>query len=1161
MSTLQNTDGQQHYKYFAFISYSSKDVAWGRLLQRKLERYRLPARLASKRKDAPNRAYPIFRDETDLSGFKVRDALERELDHSRFLIVICSPQSAQSAWVNDEIQYFIDHGWEDRILPFIVEGTPYSADPSTECFPPALRNMSEDPLGVDVTALGKRKAFLRLVSALLDVKFDELLRRDTARRMRSSIALGFAGLLAAAALGFGIWYNTEHSKLYNAVTYQNEIPVGLYPLSKEEYSAATDSYRITTRRGKVIRLENVNSLGIVKTPEFSTATTDYPWVEYQYDDSGELITILQKDDTGKEVFRKDLSVNKETREIAIDFHSPNNALNIQALSADMMAAAIDDQDSDARSEITRQRNTYDENGYLIQTLYQRDNLGTAACDSNGVYGKRYEYNERGQVLRISNLNEHGQVYNCKYGWAYQTFTYDDRGNEIRSGYFDAQGNPARCREGYSISEVEYDEWDNPILWRSLDEKGIQAEGFNTARYTFDSRGMLVARAVFHPDGTPAYEEDGCHQYRITRDNMGRIYEVSFYDDQGNPFYSQGQTCAAYRTLRDAQGRVVELWKYDTRGQLIFNRSLGSYGQRSTYDEHGNRIRIEYLDEQGALMIASNGYAVSTAVYDENGRPVREVYLDEQEKPVRGTDNCAAIEITYDTFGNFSGCFYYDENGEPCYNANGYSSHVFVYKDGNLVSIAYFDTDGKPMLCANQYHELRAEYDKKGNPIRYSYHDTEGNLLNSRKRFAVTEQDYDSYGNLIAKRFFSAEMEPVSIDGYYAFTREYDSRGNVIREERAAFAPEQLNYMVMELSYDNRDNCIQERYLDHTGAPVVSETLAAYMNYTYDAHGNLLEMVWLDHNKQPKDAGDDGIENLRRQTFDAAGNKTLIQHLNRDLSGKETCLWQERYTYDAMGNCIRNEKLDGSGKPQMDNYGYATIVMEYSPRGFLIAEEHYDEKGQPCLYNNAVFRYEYTRTYTGRIAQMHLYGTDGQLLKESTGVAACICYEYDTRGLTVRKTYLNEKEEPFGTETDPVSYVEYFFDAMGYEIGSAYYAKDGTLVTRYSPYTCITHVNAGSIAEAAGLQAGDFLIELGDWCIFDSDRASPAYDLQAELTRTIHTQKQLVICRWADDDSFHFHRIHMPEGYAGYGVQTDTGDAKILERMENAYNLWLKENPQ
>ena len=35
------------YKYFAFISYNSKDTEWGKRLQRKLEHYKMPATLCS----------------------------------------------------------------------------------------------------------------------------------------------------------------------------------------------------------------------------------------------------------------------------------------------------------------------------------------------------------------------------------------------------------------------------------------------------------------------------------------------------------------------------------------------------------------------------------------------------------------------------------------------------------------------------------------------------------------------------------------------------------------------------------------------------------------------------------------------------------------------------------------------------------------------------------------------------------------------------------------------------------------------------------------------------------------------------------------------------------------------------------------------------------
>ena len=118
MSAETNT--KTTYRHYAFISYSSKDIKWAKRLQRMLETYRLPVRL--RKEHMPDKVYPVFRDDTDLSGFKVRPSLQRELEDSRYLIVICSPNSAASQWVNDEVEYFISLGRGDRILPFIIGG-------------------------------------------------------------------------------------------------------------------------------------------------------------------------------------------------------------------------------------------------------------------------------------------------------------------------------------------------------------------------------------------------------------------------------------------------------------------------------------------------------------------------------------------------------------------------------------------------------------------------------------------------------------------------------------------------------------------------------------------------------------------------------------------------------------------------------------------------------------------------------------------------------------------------------------------------------------------------------------------------------------------------------------------------------------------------------
>ena len=96
------------YVYDAFISYSHRDMKWARWLQRRLEIFRIPKDLCGG--NAPRGHLKVFRDQTDLSGVELQNALQRELEASRFLIVICSPFSAASPWVNDEIRSFQTRG-------------------------------------------------------------------------------------------------------------------------------------------------------------------------------------------------------------------------------------------------------------------------------------------------------------------------------------------------------------------------------------------------------------------------------------------------------------------------------------------------------------------------------------------------------------------------------------------------------------------------------------------------------------------------------------------------------------------------------------------------------------------------------------------------------------------------------------------------------------------------------------------------------------------------------------------------------------------------------------------------------------------------------------------------------------------------------------------
>ena len=211
-------------KYTAFISYNSKDDRWARWLQRKLEAYSLPVVIRNEkdevvRRDEESKKLRVFRYRADLNAISLNEGLAKELDEARWLIVICSPNSAKSAWVGKEIQHFLDTGRSDHILPFIVDGTSYSGD-ENECLNPVLKTAFPDGdlLGVNIDDYGddpriyrKRKALVRTVSILVEVPdaYSYLWNRYRLR-FWEGVALKATGMLAVVLLLLWAWhYNAE----------------------------------------------------------------------------------------------------------------------------------------------------------------------------------------------------------------------------------------------------------------------------------------------------------------------------------------------------------------------------------------------------------------------------------------------------------------------------------------------------------------------------------------------------------------------------------------------------------------------------------------------------------------------------------------------------------------------------------------------------------------------------------------------------------------------------------------------------------------------------------------------------------------------------------------------------------------------------------------
>jgi len=205
-------------RYCGFISYSHTDRKFATWLHRRLESFQIPKEFrghSTTQGSVLDRLGRFYRDEAEEGAASdLGKRIELALASSGCLLVVCSPASSQSKWVNKEISRYKELGRSHRIFLIVVAGILYSGDPATECFPPSLiedRGPSTEsgmdqaePLAVDVRHFGREDALLRIVSGILDLRYDDLKQRELVRQRklarRNALLATFGLTLAAAAI-------------------------------------------------------------------------------------------------------------------------------------------------------------------------------------------------------------------------------------------------------------------------------------------------------------------------------------------------------------------------------------------------------------------------------------------------------------------------------------------------------------------------------------------------------------------------------------------------------------------------------------------------------------------------------------------------------------------------------------------------------------------------------------------------------------------------------------------------------------------------------------------------------------------------------------------------------------------------------------------------
>ncbi|MGH8379900.1 toll/interleukin-1 receptor domain-containing protein [Pseudomonas sp.] len=460
------TETHSDFRYWAFISYSSRDQRIAKRLHKRLETYRIPRDLIGRPgRDGPvpKTLFPIFRDREELPmsadlGSSIEDALRA----SRYLIVLCSPSAASSRWVNEEIRYFKSLGRSERILALMLDGEPNASDDpaqvSLECFAPALRfrldasgqlgNVRTEPIAGDLRKGGDgwKVAFFKAMAGITGLGYDAFARRE---RRRQKIRRLLGGIAAGLLVGASIWvwdYNRLQVSYYANLGSRWGIPQGVGEIDQNVRRGRETHYQVESRHYKVRRVLRVNSAGHLRDDK-DNQNAAVQSIFYREDGAIEKAEL--RDHNNQLVLQKtfsELEKADQGKVHYIEFRKEQRAMVGLSTNTGAMGFA-ETTDSSVRSEITVHRVEYDEEGRVASIGYRNANQYPRA-NGEGIFGQMFLYDNGLLATGIKNLGIDGLAQPNRLGISLVVMERSALGDTLAFRYFDSNDQPAFHQNQY-----------------------------------------------------------------------------------------------------------------------------------------------------------------------------------------------------------------------------------------------------------------------------------------------------------------------------------------------------------------------------------------------------------------------------------------------------------------------------------------------------------------------------------------------------------------------------------------------------------------------------------------------------------------------------------------------------------------------------------------
>lgn len=272
----------EHYNAFISYKHAELDSKLAERVQHKLEHFAIPREI--KKKVGMKKIERIFRDKEELPiTSNLTDTITYALEHSDYLIVICTTNTRKSVWVEREIKTFLKTHSRDKILTVLGEGEPYDVIPEILLYEEktvidadgneVTIKQDLEPLSCDYR-VGMRKAdkeeLPRLASAVIGCSYDELMNRRRQYRTRRMIVV--FSLVIAALFVIGAYLYITGKMIRDSLALAEERQSRY--LAGESERLLADNQRIKAIQVALLAVPNENNPDIPLVPIAQRALVD-----------------------------------------------------------------------------------------------------------------------------------------------------------------------------------------------------------------------------------------------------------------------------------------------------------------------------------------------------------------------------------------------------------------------------------------------------------------------------------------------------------------------------------------------------------------------------------------------------------------------------------------------------------------------------------------------------------------------------------------------------------------------------------------------------------------------------------------------------------------------------------------------------------------------